>query len=215
MESLRTLRDQILADLLPGIIHEINNPLGAIIMNLSITREDIAAWNQDGVQPDTVMMLEAITDMETASSRINDFLKAMSYFCGARFLEDPADLDVPTYIRYAMALAHNRYKRVMPITFEAGTQAGPIVQAPPALFLLLLLLAMEEAVGAQGERALRILTEAAGEKIRISFARENLKIDRPDERLVALCAQIGVETHVRESGLVLAVAPVFTAPRLF
>ena len=140
MESLRTLRDQILADLLPGIIHEINNPLGAIIMNLSITRDDIAAWNQDGVQPDTVMMLEAITDMETASSRINDYLRAMSYFCGPRFLEDPADLDVPTYIRYAMALAHNRYKRVMPITFEAGTQAGPIVQAPPALFLLLLLL---------------------------------------------------------------------------
>ncbi len=213
-ERLRTIRDQMLADLLPGIIHEINNPLGAIIMNLSITRDDVSAWKEQGTQPDADMMLEALADMESASERINGHLKALSYFCGSRFLEDPAELDVPTFIQHAMNLAHNRFKRVIPITFDDGDEPGGLsVQAPPALFLLLLLLALETAATAAGDRPLRLSAVRQGDRIHVAFSRAGMKIDRPDERLVALCAQTGVELLERESGLVLAVAPAFTAAR--
>lgn len=213
MEKLRMLRDQILADLLPGVIHEINNPLGAIIMNLSITRDDVTAWKNDGTPPDIDMMAEAFVDMENASLRINDYLKALSYFCGAHFLEDSTELDVPTYIRHAMALSHNQYKRVIPITFDAGTQTCPLLYAPPALFLLLLLFALKTVVNAKGGHPLRISVEHTDKHIHIVFARDDMKIDHFDEQLVALCTQTGVETHVRESGLILAVAFAFTAAR--
>lgn len=212
MEKLRMLRDQMLAQLLPGIIHEINNPLGAIIMNLSITRDDVTAWKNDGTPPDIDMMAEALVDMENASLRINEYLKALSYFCGANFLEDSTELDVPTYIRHAMALSHHQYKRVIPITFDAAVICPPLY-APPARFLLLLLFALKTVVEAKGGRPLRISVEHTDERIHIVFARDEMKIDHFDEQLVALCAQTGVETHVRESGLILAVAFAFTAAR--
>ncbi len=48
MEELRAIRDRLLVELLPGVIHEINNPLGAIIMNISIAKEDLIQWKEQG-----------------------------------------------------------------------------------------------------------------------------------------------------------------------
>lgn len=200
--DVHALRNQVLSDLLPGIIHEINNPLGALIMNLSITKEDLGAWKDGGSPPDIGMMMEAVADMETASERINNYLRALSYFCGAHFLDEPAELDAHTFLRHAMALAHNATKRVIQITLE-DAPAPVALQAPPALFLLHAVLALQLLAKAEGDRQVRIAVAKTADRVQIFFYRNNLKIHQKDERMVALSSRSGVETFVRDEGLVL------------
>jgi hypothetical protein len=194
----------MLSDLLPGLIHEINNPLGAIIMNVSIAKEDFGLWKSQGTAPDVDMLQETCQDMDIASERINQILQSLSYFCGARFLEEDASFDVHQALKYALTLYHNKLKRHVKVSVESAEEGYLYLACGPARGILAILLAMETVLAGGGERDVNITVGNEGGRIRVDFHRENGKIDQPDQRLVALARVDDIKLAVRDSGLGLA-----------
>ena len=204
MNELRTIRDYLLSDLLPGVIHEINNPLGAIIMNISIAKEDFASWKNQGTLPDVGMLQETCHDMDIASERMNQHLQALSYFSGTHFLEENSPFDVNLALKHALTLFHNKLKRQVKVSVATDEDGYHYLKSGPARGILTVLLALETVLAAGGERELRIAVEVAGGRIVLRLGRDHMKIDRIDERLVALARVDDIELAVRDSELSLA-----------
>ncbi len=204
MNDIRVIRDYMLSELLPGVIHEINNPLGAIIMNLSITKEDFSAWKSDGTLPDVETLAETCQDMDIASERMNQHLQALSYFSGVRFLEESASFDVHLALKHALTLYHNKLKRQMKVSVQAQEEGYLYLKCGPARGILALLLAFETVLAGGGEKELTITVSESAGRILVEFHRENMKIDQPDQRLVALARVDDIELAVRDAVLSLA-----------
>jgi len=203
MQELRVIRDQIVVELLPGVIHEINNPLGAIIMNISITKEDLIQWKEQGTLPDAGLMSETCHDMDIASERINQHLQALSYLCGARFLEERSSFDVNLALRHALTLYHNRLKRQVKISVDTQEDDYLYLACGPARAILAILLGFESVLACGGGRDLTVRVTEVGGRVLVTFSREGMKIDHPDERLVALARVDDIELSVRGAELVL------------
>ena len=206
MNDIRAIRDHLLAELLPGVIHEINNPLGAVIMNISIAKEDITAWRDEGTLPDVGMMQETCHDLDIAAERMNQHLLALSFFAGPRFLEERSSYDVNQALRHALMLYHNRFKRHLKVTVETDEEGYLCLGCGPARAILAMLLAFETVLDGGGGRDLSIRVGAAGDRVRVTFLREDMKIDRVDERLVALARVDDIQLTVRDADLVLELA---------
>ena len=204
MKDMRAIRDYLLSELLPGVIHEINNPLGAIIMNVSIAKEDFQAWKSDGTLPDINMLHETCQDMDVASERMNVHLQALSYFAGTRFLEENGSFDVHLALKHALTLYHNKLKRLVKVTVQNGEGGPCMLKSGPARGILAIILALETVLAGGGERELLIRVETSGARARIVFSRENMKIDAIDDRLVALARLDDIELAVQGSSLSLA-----------
>ena len=204
MNEIRAIRDYLLSELLPGVIHEINNPLGAIIMNVSIAKEDLDAWKSEGTLPDVSMLQETCHDMDIASERMNQHLKALSYFSGVRFLDDNVSFEVNHALKYALTLYHNKLKNALKVSVQTDEEGCSLLNAGPARSILAILLAMETVFAAGGEKDLLISVETVAGRIRIRFCRENMKIAAIDERLVVLARVNDIELAVHGSELSLA-----------
>ncbi|MBU1413224.1 hypothetical protein KKD52_02190 [Myxococcota bacterium] len=204
MNDIRAIRDYLLSELLPGVIHEINNPLGAIIMNVSITKEDLAAWKSQGTLPDLETLVETCHDMDIASERMNQHLQALSYFSGVRFLEETSSFDVNLALKHALTLFHNKLKRQVKVSVQAEEEGYLYLKCGPARGILAILLAFETVLAGGGEKELSITVSTVAGRIVMEFFRENMKIESPDQRLVALARVDDIELAVRDSVLSLA-----------
>ncbi len=206
MNQIRAIRDHLLAELLPGVIHEINNPLGAVIMNISIAKEDITAWRDEGTLPDVGMMQETCHDLDIAAERMNQHLLALSFFAGARFLEERGSYDVNQALRHALTLYHNKLKRHLKVTVETEEDGFLYLGCGPARGILAMLLALDTVLGGGGGKELSIRVGAAADRVRVAFTREDMKFGDPDERLVALARVDDIQLTMRDAELVLELA---------
>ncbi len=204
MSEIRAIRDHLLADIMPGILHELNNPLGAIIMNVSIVREDLAVWKSEGTLPEMDMLVETCQDMDTASERINQILQAVSYFSGGRFLEEGAGFNALQLVRFSLTLYHNRLKRAFRVTPVIPEDRYHFVNVPPAVGILSILLGLETLLQSGGDREASLMFQEDKNRLKMVFRRPGMKIGKMDQRLVALARQSDIELGAEDQELSLA-----------
>ena len=109
-------------------------------------------------------------------------------------------------LRHALTLYHNRLKRLVKVSVDTQEDDYLFLGCGPARAILTILLGLETALAGGGGRELTLRVTSSGGRVLVSFAREGMKIEHPDERLVALARVDDIELSVRGAELVLGLA---------
>ncbi len=141
--ELDNLRKDKLASHLHGVIHEINNALGVVMINLSFIEDEMEPLRKHLPAELYTMLKEACDDIETAAKRINGYSRAMTYLANPMFLKQRQEFEVGQMIDMIIELLHNFLKRRVTIKIHKPEVEEFITDIPPGVFVLSFIDVME------------------------------------------------------------------------
>ncbi len=113
-----------LGTLAAGIGHEINNPLGAVVANVSYVAESLGAQN-----PDLKEMALALSEAQMAAMRVRDIVKDFKAFAPSQ--EDRRErMPAARSLEVALALTGNELKHRAKVAREQGPMPDVLVNGP-------------------------------------------------------------------------------------
>ncbi|MBU1220192.1 hypothetical protein KKF34_09950 [Myxococcota bacterium] len=196
---------KILKDLLPGIIHEINNPLGAVMMNIAILLEDLeeSTLSEEEIQS----LKETYTDMDEALGKIRDYVQSLGFLSVFRFYEDPTGMDLRYLINHSLLLNHNRLKRTVRVENTVSDHGYLFVNVRVARVLLALSNVFEQLIEQEAGKNLFVHAAMENGLIVCRITREGITQDL-DEGVLSVAADAGDFTFNKISGgMALAFTP--------
>lgn len=196
---------KILKDLLPGIIHEINNPLGAVMMNIAILLEDL----EESTLPEEEIesLRETYTDMDEALGKIRDYIQSVGYLSVFRFYEDKAGMDLRYLINHSLLLNHNRLKRTVRVENTVSEQGYLFVNVRVARVLLAISNIFEQLIEQDAGKTLFIHAGMENGLIICRITREGLTSEL-DLSVISIAADAGDFSFNKISGgIALAFTP--------
>ena len=143
MVDLDSLRKNKLASHLRGVLHEINNALGVVMINLSFIEDEMESLRKHLPVELYTVLKEACDDIETAAKRINGYSRAMTYLANPLFLQQKQEFEVGQLIDMIIELLHNFLKRRVTIKIHKPEVEEFIAEMPPGILVLTFIEMME------------------------------------------------------------------------
>ena len=131
----------LFSELIPGIVHEINNPLGALIMNVSILKDDI---KQDNYKTLIDELEDTVNDMESALYKIKDYINAIGICMSPSGFSSESIANIEKLFDYAELLIHKKIKNVISVTKNFPSEQHFFTYVKPAVVIFSLLYAMNQ-----------------------------------------------------------------------
>ncbi len=153
------LQNWLLPKILPGVIHEINNPLGVLIMNVSILKEDL--FFLEGALSDSLRsaISETCHDMDVALERINGIIKSLGYVSLEKNFEEQVGIDLKYLALHAITLYHTRLKRVVQVETHFPELRHLFVNVEAGRAIAVMVQVLEWLVEEGGGKELKVVVE--------------------------------------------------------
>ncbi|MGM0597247.1 MAG: hypothetical protein ACQES9_09430 [Myxococcota bacterium] len=128
----------LLYDLLPGFIHEINNPLGALSMYTTVFMEDIQGDAQNLDPEISQRYLEYIEEMTISIQRIMNLIKSVSSLVSKQNLKTKMHQNLIFFLKEVLTINHKRIKNRLQIEINSQKSEKYPIQIEPAKILIVL-----------------------------------------------------------------------------
>ncbi|MBN2723447.1 MAG: hypothetical protein JXR95_05185 [Deltaproteobacteria bacterium] len=196
-----------LIDVLPGVIHEINNPLGALIMNIAILREDteLSALNPEEKES----LIETYDDMDNALQKIKDFVQSLGYLSVQRFYDEPTGIDLKYVINHSINLFHNKLKRVVRTEVRQNSNSYLFVNIRITRVIIAFLEVLSQLVECDGEKIILFDCDYLKEdqKVFCEISRKNCSLSMDLEKLTELSSMGDFSFEVHPGKVIFKFAP--------
>jgi signal transduction histidine kinase len=169
-----TTQQLLLPNIIPGIIHELNNPLNVLMMNLNILKEDLGDLDQQPISPKLESIIESVDDMELAIDRIENIIKSLGFVAINSNFCDEMGIDLKYLVQYAATLYHTTIKKHFDISIFTPPMKYMFAQVEPGQAIACIIIAIDAIISLEGERNLTVNIEPSGNGTNIdcSFIRK-------------------------------------------